>query len=107
MIVYNWNCRTVDVYPKLNDFSYVVYIVHYIVTGTNENEISSNLIGTQALNTDNINDFKPFNELSNDEVTEWVKLSLGSEQVALIEQNIADRINEIENPKSITLTIEN
>lgn len=107
MIVYNWNCRTVDVYPKLNEFSDVVHNVHYIVTGTNENEISSNVIGTQTLNTDNIKDFKPFNELSNDEVTEWVKLSLGSEQVALIEQNIADRINEIENPKSITLTIEN
>ena len=107
MVTYDWNCRTVDVYPKLNEYSDVVYNVHYIVNGTDENNITGNMIGTQVLNTDNISDFKPFNELTNDEIVEWTKASLGEDTVAQIESAILDQIENKINPKSITLTIEN
>jgi len=107
MIKYDWNCRTVDVYPKLNDYSDVVYNVHYIVNGTDENGITGSAIGTQVLNTENISDFKPFSELTNDEIVQWTKLSLGSDRVAEIQLNIANQIEEKINPKSITLTIDN
>ena len=106
MINYEWNCRTVDVYPKLNDYSDVVYNVHYIVNGIDEKGIYGSLIGTQVLNTDNITDFKPFNELTNDEVVEWTKSSLGSDRVSEIELNISNQIEEKINPKSITLNIQ-
>lgn len=106
MINYTWDCRTVDVYPIKGELEKVVYNVHWRLTGTDENGISETIIGTQVLNTDNITDFKPFNELTNDEVVEWTKSSLGSDRVAEIELNIANQIEEKINPKSITLNIQ-
>ena len=61
MTTFNWNCRTVDVYPTDETYADVVYNVHWIVTGTSDqldpqdNPYTATNIGTQTLNTsDNI-----------------------------------------------------
>ena len=108
MITYNWNCKTVDVYVETGGNDDVVYNVHWIVTGTTtegDEEYSSRNIGTQALNIDDITNFIPFDELTNDEVVAWTQATMGAEQVAAIETNIANTINLDINPVSITLTI--
>ena len=106
MITYNWNCKTVDVYPTDGDYTDVVYNVHWIVTGKDEDaNVSATNIGTQVLDTSTITDFIPFDELTNEEVVAWTKATMGDEQVASIEANIASQIADLINPKSITLTI--
>ena len=108
MITYNWNCKTVDAYVEEAGNDDVVYNVHWIVTGitTEEGkEYSATNIGTQALNIDDITNFIPFDQLTNDEVVAWTQATMGAEQVAAIEANIADAINLEINPVSITLTI--
>ena len=108
MITYNWNCKTVDVYPTEGDYIDVVYNVHWIVTGADEDaNVSATNIGTQTLDTSNITDFIPFDELTNEEIVAWTKATMGDEQVASIEDSIASQIADLINPKSITLTIEN
>ena len=104
MITYNWNCKTVDVYPTDGDYTDVVYNVHWIVTGKDE-DISATSIGTQVLDTSSITDFIPFDELTNEEVVAWTKATMGDEQVASIETNIASQIADLINPKSVTMTI--
>ena len=36
MTTYNWNCKTVDCYPEQDNEAYVVYNVHWIVTGVSD-----------------------------------------------------------------------
>ena len=106
--VYNWNCKTVDVHPTEGSETDVVYNVHWIVTGTTtegDEEYSSTNIGTQIVNIDDITNFIPFDELTNDEVVAWTQSAMGAEQVTAIETNIANTINLEINPVSITLTI--
>ena len=107
MINYTWNCKTVDVYPVNEGNSDVVYNVHYRVVGEDsETAVIGEIIGTQILDVSDIADCTPFEDLTNDQVTNWVKAAMGTEQVTQKENNIASQIAELENPTSVTMTIE-
>ena len=109
MTTYNWNCKTVDCYPEQDNEADVVYNVHWIVTGTSEDSegksYSATNIGTQTLDTSQITDFIPFDQLTNDEVVAWTKGAMGDEQVASIEASIQSQIDSLITPTSVTLTI--
>jgi hypothetical protein len=111
MTTFEWNCRTVDVYPTEGEYTDVVYNVHWIVTGTSDqvdpegNAYTSTSIGTQILDTSTITDFIPFADLTNAEVVQWTKDTMGTEQVDEIEAGIESSINEEINPTSVTMTI--
>ena len=111
MITINWNCKTVDAYPSVGELTDVVYNVHWRVTGISEefdsqgNPYQATNIGTQTLNTEDITDFIPVDELTNGQVTEWVKSTMGEEQVASIEESIENQINALITPVSVTLTV--
>jgi hypothetical protein len=112
MITYDWNCKTVDCYPEKNSEADVVYNVHWIVTGVSDQTdpegkpYSAQNIGTQGLSTDQITNFIPFSELTNDEVVGWTKAAMGDKDVAGVEENIQNQINSLITPTSVTLTIE-
>jgi len=111
MTTYNWNCRTVDCYPEQDNEADVVYNVHFIVTGTSDQTDPQGVpwtatnIGTQTLDTSQITDFIPFDQLTNDEIVAWTKGAMGDEYVAAIEKSIQDQIDYLITPTSVTLTI--
>ena len=111
MTTFEWNCRTVDVHPTEGEYTDVVYNVHWRVTGTSDqvdpegNAYTSTSIGTQVLDTSTITDFIPFADLTNAEVVQWTKDTMGTEQVDGIEAGIESSISEEINPTSITMTI--
>ena len=111
MVTYDWNCKTVDCYPEQNNEADVVYNVHWIVTGVSDeidpkgNPYSTTNIGTQTLDTSQITNFIPFDQLTNDEVVAWTKGAMGDEQVASIESSIENQIQDLITPTSVTLVI--
>lgn len=111
MTTYNWNCKTVDCYPEQDNEADVVYNVHWIVTGVSDqvdskgDPYSATNIGTQTLDTSQITNFIPFDQLTNDEVVAWTKGAMGDEQVASIEAGIQSQIDSLITPTSVTLTI--
>ena len=111
MTTYNWNCKTVDCYPEQDNEADVVYNVHWIVTGISDqvdskgDAYSATNIGTQTLDTSQITNFIPFDQLTNDEVVAWTKGAMGNEQVASIEASIQSQIDSLITPTSVTLTI--
>ena len=105
MITYDWNCKTVDAYPQDGEYTDLVYNVHYIVSGEDEIGNVATNIGTQSLDVSDVNEFIPFEDLTNEVVVGWTKAALGEEQVASIEANIAAQIEQMIKPTSVTLTI--
>ena len=111
MVTYEWNCKTVDCYVETQGESDVVYNVHWIVNGASDaldpegNPYVSTSIGTQALNIDDITDFIPFDQVTNEKVVEWTKSAMGEEQVASIEAGIASAIELLINPVTVTLQL--
>jgi len=113
MITYDWNCKTVDAYVEQDNEADVVYNVHWIVTGTSD-EVDPNSpetfyqatnIGTQTLDTSEIINFIPFDEVTNAEVVAWTQAAMGVEQVTQIEAGIASQIESLIHPTTITLTV--
>lgn len=106
MINYTWNCQTVDAYPQDGEYTDVVYNVHYRVQGEDsETAYQSDIIGTQILSVSDITEFKPFNELTNEDAVAWCKSAMGEEQVDKIQATIAAAIEDQVNPSSVTLVI--
>lgn len=111
MTTFEWNCKTVDVYPAEGEYTDVVYNVHWIVTGTSDqvdpdgNTYTGRSIGTQILDTSTITDFIPFADLTNEQAVAWTKEAMGAEQVAEIEANVQGQIDQQITPTSITMTI--
>ena len=108
MITYDWNCKTVDAYVEQGGNDDVVYNVHWRVTGTKEDggeQYTYTAIGTQTLDTSEITDFIPFDEVTNAQVVTWTQDAMGAEEVAAIEANISSTIDLEINPVSITLTV--
>ena len=111
MITYNWNCRTVDAYVEKDNKADAVYNVHWIVSGSSDtmdpqgNPYSATSIGTQILDTGDITNFIPFDQVTNEEVVTWTQASMGEEQVTNIEAGIASQIESLIHPTTVTLTV--
>lgn len=109
--VFNWDCKTVDAYPLVGEDPDVVYNVHWIVTGVSDqldpqgNPYQARSIGTQALSTDDITDFIPFGDLTNEVVVEWTKGAMGEFDVTSVENGIQNSIDLQITPVSVTLTV--
>lgn len=112
MTTFNWDCKTVDVYPTSGDNADVVYNVHWRVTGVSDqvdedgNAYSSTIIGTQTLSTEEIVDFVPFEELTHEQIVTWTQDAIGAEQVTEMENNLNNQIDALITPTSVTKTIE-
>lgn len=112
MTTFDWNCKTVDVYPTSGDNTDVVYNVHWRVTGTSDqvdadgNAYTATSIGTQTLSTEEIVDFVAFEDLTNELVAGWVQAAMGEEAVANLEDSLNNQIDALITPTSVTKTIE-
>lgn len=112
MTTFEWNCKTVDVYPTSGDNTDVVYNVHWRVTGTSDqvdadgNAYTATSIGTQTLSTEEIVDFVAFEDLTNEVVAGWVQAAMGEEAVTNLETSLSNQIDALITPTSVTKTIE-
>ena len=103
----NWDCKTIDVYThEHNGHDQVIYNVHWRVT-KEDGEYTASSYGTQTLNTEDIQDFKPFDEVTSEMVEAWVKDSMGEEEVSNIESSLDQQIEDKKNPSSETITLDN
>ena len=103
----NWNCKTIDVYThEHNGHEQVIYNVHWRVEKEDE-EYSASSYGSQSLNTEDIQDFIPFDEVTSEMVEGWVKDAMGEETVTSIEESLDQQIEDQKNPKSETIILDN
>ena len=103
----DWDCKTVDVYTHEQDgHEEVIYNVHWRVKKEDEDYVGS-AYGTQSLNTADIQDFKPFDEVTSAIIEGWVKDAMGEEAVTALEASLDSQIEDEKNPSSVTKTLEN
>jgi len=112
---YEWNCKTVDVYPTYEEHTDTVYNVHYRLNAESSetHEVdgeqvpyTASVYGTQSLSLDDIgSDFIPFADLTNEVVTGWVEGIMGEEEVANLKSALDSKIAEEITPTTETKTI--
>ena len=103
----NWDCKTIDVYThEHNGHEQVIYNVHWQVE-KEDGEYSASSYGTQPLNTEDIQDFTPFDEVTSEIVKGWVRDAMGEEKFSDIEKSLDQQIEKEKNPSSETITLDN
>ena len=108
---YTWDCKTVDVYPTHDNESDVVYNVHWRLNAVSDqqdaegNDYTASSYGTHSVNADDITNFVPFADLTNDLVTGWVTTGMGEDEVDNLKSGLDNDIDGQINPTSETKTI--
>lgn len=87
MNIYNWQILRVDNYPTLTDstgtvFYDIIYAIQWQVTGTAPNGSTAWVYDSMGLTIDLSSSLIPRNELSEDNVLEWVRANLGETKIA-------------------------
>lgn len=95
MINYTWTFPAFDCIIDEDGLQKVITTVHWILRGTDENSISAEVYGTQAVGQPNPEAFTPFTDISEDQVIGWMESSM---DVDAMKANIATQINLIKNP---------
>lgn len=109
---YTWDCKTVDVYPEHDEHSDVVYNVHWRLNAVSDqqddegNDYTASSYGTHSVNADDIENFIPFADLTNEIVSGWVIEGMGEDEVASLKEGLDKNIENQINPTSVVKTLE-
>ena len=102
---YEWKISAFDCTPEK-----VVTAIHWRYLGTNDNNVSYESYGMIPVGEPNPDNFTDFEKLSFEQVTGWIEdiYSQKTEeqeftQLQIMQNNIAEQIELIEQPKTITL----
>jgi hypothetical protein len=100
MITYNWTISALDCKVDLNGLQDVVTTVHWRYRGTDEDGVTAETYGAQAVGEPNPDAFTPYPDLVESQVTGWLESEIDMEA---IQENISKQIDLIKNPVQVTL----
>jgi hypothetical protein len=96
MTTYTWTVNQLFTQEIDGEKDYVV-IANYDVTGV-DGEYSSSISDSSMFSTVNVDNFIPYEDLTNDIVIGWIKSVLGPDTVANYEESIQGQIDSQINP---------
>lgn len=99
-ITYNWIAESVRAVPEYNGNKNVVVSADWRCNCT-DGEYKSTSYGTVGIDYTNEATFIDLENLTNDDIVSWIKISLGEEEVGLIELSLSGEINYMKNPQIV------
>ena len=96
MTTFTWIVKQLLTQTIDGEQNYVV-IANYDVVGV-DGEYSSSISDSARFSTDNVDNFTPYDQLTNDIVVGWIKSVLGPDTVANYEESIQGQIDAQINP---------
>jgi hypothetical protein len=96
MTTYTWLVKTLWTETIAGEQNYVV-IASYDVTGV-DGTYTASLSNTAQFSTDNVSNFIPYDQLTNEIVVGWIQQDLGVNGVANFEASIQGQIDSQINP---------
>lgn len=92
-IEYKWTIDTLECFPNLMENIDVVSSVHWKIQAK-EGEYSASIMGVQKLEYNPVKEFVPFEELTLEQVVDWLINSIGQEAVETIKNKLAREIED-------------
>lgn len=96
-----WAVVQMDTYPTYENFTDIVFTVHWNLTAT-DGTYNGSVYGTVGVTLDAGATFVPYADLTEAQVVGWVQDALGEEQVAAYEANVAQQIADQIDPPVVT-----
>jgi len=96
---YTWSYPALGVVYNEDTLTDVVQTINWVLTAT-DGEYSASCYGSITLGAPNPEDFTPYSELTQEQVTAWTIEVLGEEQVQSYQESLAGQIEAQKNPTS-------
>lgn len=103
MITTTWQFPAFDVYPTYETEANAVHIIHWRVKAEDGLGHASEAYGTVECGPIDVNNFVPFEDLTQEIVQGWCDQQLGAEIINQIQVGLVGRINEQVSPTLETL----
>ena len=100
MITYKWTINALDCKIDEEGLENIVQTIHWRYSGTDENSVSAEIYGAQSVGTPNPEDFTPFTELTEEQVTGWLE---GQLDMKSMQENISNQITIKVTPVNVVL----
>ena len=101
-ITNTWGIVALNCKPDVNGMLDYVVTSHWTLMAT-DGTYTGSVYGTASFEVDpERTDYKPYDQLTLEEVIAWTKASLGEEQVASLEFNVLSQIEAQINPTIVT-----
>jgi hypothetical protein len=97
MVTFIFDIVSLDCRPEVNGVANIVDTVHWSLVAV-DGQYSVDAYGYEKLMVNENGDFTPYDNLSKDDVIEWVKIAIGSEVIEILENSLADQIETMKNP---------
>jgi hypothetical protein len=98
---YTWRINAVDCYTSKDGLEKVAYNVHWSYFAT-DGEHSASMIGVQSVGEPDPENFVAFEELTEEQVVEWITASMDVEKM---QENLDTQIANLVAPKVVTLQL--
>ena len=100
-ITYSWTISALDCYPAKEGQENVVFTVHWRLNGT-DGTIVGSLYGSLGVTYTAGEPFTPYTDLTQDQIIGWITTTLGADEIAILEANVAQQIANKANPPVIS-----
>lgn len=97
--IYTWEIPQLDVYPTYKGKPDVVYNIHWIRRAV-DGAYSSEAYGTESITFSG--PFTPYSELTKAQVEGWLVEAMGSDNIARVDNYLAETIQDQINPPSVS-----
>lgn len=101
MINYTWTITRLDCYAQSEGQTDVVFVAFWTLSGT-DGFNSSSISGTQGLIYNGETPFTPYQDLTEQQVIDWVKSAMGTSLVSQYEYDIQSEITAQSKPVVVT-----
>lgn len=101
---YKWSVRNIFCHPNVDGKENVVFNVQYNVQAT-DGKNSFAVERSQEFELDLSKQFTPFNQLTEEQVLDWVKSALGNDSITQIQVNLDEIVTKLSNPPIINPTL--
>jgi hypothetical protein len=98
---YTWRINAVDCYTSKEGLEKVAYNVHWSYFAT-DGEHTASMIGVQSVGEPDLENFVAFEELTEEQVVEWITASIDVEKM---QESLDTQIANLVAPKVVTLQL--
>jgi len=102
MITYTWSISKLDCAPSENGLTNIVKVIHWELTGVDENGVSASMSNSYPLLTSNSEGFADYSTLTQETVIGWLESNL---DVGYIKSKLSNEIASQYNPPITSLPL--
>jgi len=101
---YKWSIKNIFCYPNVEGKENVIFNVQYSVSATDGvNSFSAEK--SQELELNSSKNFTPFDQLTEEQVLDWVKAAVGDNNINQIQSSLDEIVTKLSNPPIINPTL--